>query len=165
MESTAVFLRALITCYTGLALAQGKVLGTKPQGVFAPAIRPSLPSQHNPSYARIFTSTALPTSILQRLWELDVGGKFWPLLRCACDCPEQVAEVGCSALAAPSLGPGEQCRVTSVCTYCLLPSTAVTPGLGLGFLTMAGSVRTRQLHKGIAGLNAQEGCGLLVYCS
>lgn len=49
MESTAVFLRVLITCYAGLALAQGKVLGTKPQGVFAPAIRPSLPSQQEPA--------------------------------------------------------------------------------------------------------------------
>lgn len=48
MESTAVFLRALITCYTVLALAQGKMLGTKPQGVFAPAIRPPLPSQQEP---------------------------------------------------------------------------------------------------------------------
>lgn len=60
MESTAVFLRVLITCYIGLALAQGKVLGTKPQGVFAPAIRPSLSSQHEPSHTRNFTSTALP---------------------------------------------------------------------------------------------------------
>lgn len=61
MESTAVFLRVLITCYIGLALAQGKVLGTKPQGVFAPAIRPSLSSQHEPRHTRNFTSTAFPS--------------------------------------------------------------------------------------------------------
>lgn len=48
MKSTAVFLRVLITCCTGLALAQGKVLGTKPQGVFATAIRPFLLSQQEP---------------------------------------------------------------------------------------------------------------------
>lgn len=47
VEITAVSLRVLITCYTGRALAHGKVLGTKPEGVFAPAIRPSLPSPHN----------------------------------------------------------------------------------------------------------------------
>lgn len=47
VEFTAVSLRVLITCYTGRALAHGKVLGTKPEGVFAPAIRPSLPSPHN----------------------------------------------------------------------------------------------------------------------
>lgn len=47
VEITAVSLRVLITCYTGRALAHGKVLGTKPEGVFAPAIRPSLPSLHN----------------------------------------------------------------------------------------------------------------------
>lgn len=48
MESSAVLLRVLITSYAGLALAQGEVLGTKPQGVFTPAIRPSLPSQQEP---------------------------------------------------------------------------------------------------------------------
>lgn len=52
-------------------------------------------------------------------------------------------------------------------TVCIavLPSTAVTPGLGLGFLAVAGRVSTRQLHKGIAVLNEQEGCALLVYPS
>lgn len=48
MESTAVLLRVLITSFAGLALAQGKALGTKPRGVFAPAIRPSLLSQQEP---------------------------------------------------------------------------------------------------------------------
>lgn len=49
-------------------------------------------------------------------------------------------------------------------TLCIavLPSTAVTPGLGLGLLGVAGRVRALQLNKGIAVLNEQEGCGLLV---
>lgn len=52
----------------------------------------------------------------------------------------------------------------SVC-IAVLPSSAVTPGLGLGFLDVAGNVRTCQMHRGIAVLNEQEGCALLMYPS
>lgn len=109
MESTAVLLGVLITCYAGLALAQGKVLGTKPQGVFAPAIR--LPSP--------LTGTRGSSCI------------FWAVPVCA----EQVAEFGCCAVAAPRLGRVGSAEIAlfslSLCTA-VPPPAAVTPGLDWG---------------------------------
>lgn len=141
MESTAVLLGVLITCYAGLALAQGKVLGTKPRGVFAPAIR--LPSP--------LTGTRGSSCIF---WAVPV-------------CPEQVAECGCCAVAAPRLGwvGSAEIALFSLSLHCCASSCCCDPRAGLGFLDTAGRGRTLQLSKGIATLSEQEGCGLLVYPS
>lgn len=86
MESTAVLLRVLITCYAGLALAQGKVLGTKPRGVFAPAIRLPSPLSRNQGEFLHLLSCACLSWAGGRVWLLWLlrGWAGWAVQRSLC---------------------------------------------------------------------------------